>query len=637
MAEDQEKMNPAENPPAEGRGRSRARKPGESDGSAGKVLKILGCALLIGAVGTGGIYAAMAQKYNSVFLPGTVINGVDASEKPVEEVKNLINQGAEQYRLTLEERDGNTEEIAGNAVGIKTVFDGSIEKLLAEQNKYTWLKRKKNPESFTIDTVIDFDESALYREIGTLACMEKSAQVMPENAYISDYINGEGYKVIPETRGTAVDEAKLQEAAYNAMLNLQPVLNMDEAGVYREAAIRQDDPGLNATVDRLNKACVMNITYKFGDETEVLNGDEIHKWVGFDDAGNVTVNEAMVEEYVKGLAERHDTYGGIKQFKTTGGNTVEVKGGTYGWRINQKDETAQLVALVQAGEDVEREPIYKQTAATRENSGIGNTYVEVNLGEQHLYYYKDGKLALESDFVSGNTSRGMGTPNGVYAVAYKQRNATLRGQGYSTPVSYWMPFNNGIGFHDANWRGSFGGTIYKTNGSHGCINMPPSKAKELYGMIDQGCVVVCHSSTGSGRKSGSSAPAAPAVTQPAVPEVTLPETTEAVAQPAGPAGDTSGPAAEGPGAAASPAAPATEAAPQPAATEAAPQPAATEAAPQPAAPEAAPQPAAEPAPAAPGGAGTDAPVAAPDSGNVVVVPGGDQSGVAQPGTGGPGM
>ncbi|HAE81646.1 MAG TPA: peptidoglycan-binding protein, partial [Lachnoclostridium sp.] len=382
MAEVQETTAQAQEQNVQSRGRSRARKPGESDGSAGKVLKVLGCVVLVGALGAGGAYAAVAQKYNNVFLPGTSINGVDASEKSVEEVKNLINQGATEYSLSLEERGGNTEEIAGDAVGIQTVFDGSIEKLLAEQNKYTWLSRKKNPQSFTIDTVIDFDESALYREIGALSCMDRANQTSPENAYISDYINGEGYKVIPETEGTAIDETKLQEAAYNAMLNLQPVLVLDEAGVYKEAAVKQDDPGLNATVEKLNKACVMSITYKFGDETEVLNGDKIHEWVGFDEAGNVTVNEAMVAEYVKDLASRRDTYGGIKQFKTTSGSTIEVKGGTYGWRINQKDETAQLISLIQAGDDVEREPIYKQTAASRENSGIGNTYVEVNLGDQ---------------------------------------------------------------------------------------------------------------------------------------------------------------------------------------------------------------------------------------------------------------
>ena len=55
-----------------------------------------------------------------------------------------------------------------------------------------------------------------------------------------------------------------------------------------------------------------------------------------------------------------------------------------------------------------------------------------------------------------------------------------------------MPFNGGIGMHDATWRGSFGGSIYQYSGSHGCINMPKAKAASLYEMIEKDCTVVCY-------------------------------------------------------------------------------------------------------------------------------------------------
>lgn len=90
---------------------------------------------------------------------------------------------------------------------------------------------------------------------------------------------------------------------------------------------------------------------------------------------------------------------------------------------------------------------------------------------------------VESDFVSGNLAKGWGTPAGSYPLAYKQKNAVLKGENYRTPVNYWMPFNNGIGMHDAKWRSSFGGAIYKTSGSHGCINLPPSVAKTIFDNI----------------------------------------------------------------------------------------------------------------------------------------------------------
>ena len=63
---------------------------------------------------------------------------------------------------------------------------------------------------------------------------------------------------------------------------------------------------------------------------------------------------------------------------------------------------------------------------------------------------------------------------------------------YETPVSYWMPFNGGIGFHDANWRSKFGGAIYQTSGSHGCVNLPPAKAAALYDLVYTGIPVICY-------------------------------------------------------------------------------------------------------------------------------------------------
>ena len=99
---------------------------------------------------------------------------------------------------------------------------------------------------------------------------------------------------------------------------------------------------------------------------------------------------------------------------------------------------------------------------------------------------------IESDFVSGNHAKGYDTPSGAYPLTYKQKDATLKGENYRTPVSYWMPFNGGIGFHDATWQSSFGGNRYLSHGSHGCVNMPKDKAAALYDLIPDGCPVVCH-------------------------------------------------------------------------------------------------------------------------------------------------
>ena len=163
----------------------------------------------------------------------------------------------------------------------------------------------------------------------------------------------------------------------------------------------------------------------------------------------------------------------------------------------------------------------------------------MNLTAQHLFFYKDGQKILESDFVSGNVSKGHTTPPGIFALTYKQRDAVLKGEGYASPVKFWMPFNGGIGFHDASWRSSFGGSIYKTGGSHGCVNMPYAAAKELFENVYAGMPVICYELPGTeSSRSSTSSGKAPAPTQAPpsqTPPVQTPPAQTAPSQPPGPA------------------------------------------------------------------------------------------------------
>lgn len=112
-----------------------------------------------------------------------------------------------------------------------------------------------------------------------------------------------------------------------------------------------------------------------------------------------------------------------------------------------------------------------------------NRIIVVDISDQVLIYYKNGKEELYSSVVTGTKGKN-DTPTGKYElkVENKARNRILM---QNSHVKYWMPFilDRGIGFHDADWRSNFGGTIYKTNGSHGCINMPNDQAKNLYNSI----------------------------------------------------------------------------------------------------------------------------------------------------------
>ena len=224
----------------------------------------------------------------------------------------------------------------------------------------------------------------------------------------------------------------------------------------------------------------------------LLDGYTINKWLTVDEKFEVNFDEKEVKKYVDVLSTNFNTIGKKRDFVSSSGKTINVVGGDYGWSINKAKETKALIIAIKEGKTIQKEPEYIQMALSHGNNDIGSTYVEIDLTKQHLWFYKNGSLISQGDVVTGNVSANSATPGGIYKLKYKQRNTVLRGPGYVAPVTFWMPFNGGIGIHDAGWRSVFGGEIYKEDGSHGCINSPYYLAKAIFDNIESGIPVVCY-------------------------------------------------------------------------------------------------------------------------------------------------
>ncbi|MCR5487936.1 MAG: L,D-transpeptidase/peptidoglycan binding protein [Lachnospiraceae bacterium] len=236
----------------------------------------------------------------------------------------------------------------------------------------------------------------------------------------------------------------------------------------------------------------ISLSISFGDSREILDGETVNGWLEEEPDGTYGIREEDVREYVNGLSKKYDTFGISRKFRTHNGDTVTVTGGDYGWWMNRPETTQQLCERILSGESGEFEPVYYGTGLYWGENDIGNTYVEINTREQHLYVWKDGSRVYDSDFVSGGLMKGNSTPDGTYAITYKERDATLVGENYSSAVKYWMPFNGNIGMHDAPWRDAFGGHIYYMNGSHGCVNLPTKAAADIYEIVTKGEPVVVY-------------------------------------------------------------------------------------------------------------------------------------------------
>ena len=297
--------------------------------------------------------------------------------------------------------------------------------------------------------------------------------------------------MIEEKKGCKPIYDSILAEVKDALDNELPKLNLSD-NCYEAPEITKDSDTIKNEKEALDKYTASTVTYKIEGADEKLDSAKILDMLSISDDGSVSIDDANVTKYVQQLASKYNTFGRKRSFKTSSGDTIEIGGGDYGWVVSKKNEKAQLLSDLEGGKPVEREPVYEQTALHRGADDIGNTYIEIDYTKQHMWYYKDGALQMESDFVSGNLARQNGSVDGVYKIVYKQRNATLVGEGYSSPVSYFMPFAYNIGIHDASWRDTFGGTIYKTSGSHGCINVPPAFAEQLFNAVDKGTPVVAY-------------------------------------------------------------------------------------------------------------------------------------------------
>lgn len=443
------------------------------------------------------VYVGFAVFFNSHFMFYTKINDTDFSLKSVSQVEEYMKQQVADYVLALEESNGGKETINGADISLQYVEGDQLEELVKNQNNFLWITSLWEHPEIEAEVGVKYDEAALADILANLQCMQEENQTASVDAH-PEFQNDQ-FVVVPEVVGTQIDTEVFHEKVAEAINGFQPSLNLLDSGCYLLPRFVSDSQEVVAATDAMNSYLGANITYDFNPYTEVVDAAAIAQWVTVDGDMNVTFDEGAVRNYVASLAEKYDTQGKTRSFTTATGNVVTVEGGSYGWRIDQEAEYNALIANIQNAETVTREPNYASRAASHEGNDVGSTYAEVDLTNQHMYFIQNGQVALQSDIVTGNPNKGNATPQGVYSLAYKALDQVLRGTKkpdgtyeYETPVKYWMPFNGGIGFHDANWQSSFGGSRYLSHGSHGCVNLPPSVAGQLYNLISAGTPVVCH-------------------------------------------------------------------------------------------------------------------------------------------------
>lgn len=298
------------------------------------------------------------------------------------------------------------------------------------------------------------------------------------------------YHIKDDGTHSIISEKALNERILSGIKGSYVEINLEEEGLY--GGLETDDM-VNNIIWSLNNSLNATITYEHGDTTHVLDRGTIHTWLSVNDDGTINISDEGIAAYVRELAGLYNTVGATRTFTGSAGAEVSISGGDYGWKVDQAAEIAALKQLIAEGQPVTREPEFSRRAGSfKPGNDFPDSYIEVSIAAQHLWCYKNGELVVSSDVVTGNPLQNNGTHTGTFYIKYKAKDATLKGEDYETPVSFWMPFNGGEGLHDAPWRGAFGGSIYRGGGSHGCVNCPVKVAEQLFGIVEAGMPVIVY-------------------------------------------------------------------------------------------------------------------------------------------------
>lgn len=439
-------------------------------------------------------YFVGVYNYSSRLLPGTKINGLDVAGLTVGEAQAKLEQQTKDYACEVSVDDFSTR-VAGADISIDRDEESLATLAKQGQSPFSWPVAVIMPPNIELDPKTSYDEAAL-REIIEKAVDERNEQKLPsENAGIEYDYNEEKYVLTGTTSGVAVDVDKVFDEAKQSVGSFSYDCKPSPEAVEHNATVA-DIPSLSHTVENANAIGTNDIPLLMDGETVLTSSAEQNREFLSIQNGKATIDNDAVTSWAENTVsyavyhsdDWSDYFLDVEKFVPEFSDRL-LKGNVEGYEVPVYDE------LRAEGES--RDRAYEKSGW---NSELGR-YIDVDLECQFARLYDEtGKVIWESAFVSGNTLEGHNTVTGTFNIYAMQTNQVLVGMDYNGDgesdyqsfVNYWMPFYGGYGLHDATWRSNFGGEYYYSGGSHGCVNLPYSKAEELYGMTHVGETVSIH-------------------------------------------------------------------------------------------------------------------------------------------------
>ncbi len=451
-----------------------------------------GCVLLLF------LYLCGVLWYTFHFQSKTYINGIDVGGKSAGGAVTVFQESSDQFILKVYDLDGSYLKFDGSYLELEVQNKDGFKEVLKRQSALNWFFGGFFKKEYDAEIETEYNGDILNGYMSVISALEEDQMISPTDASLVKAEDGT-VSIAPESEGTTIDVEAARAGIQSAVASFQSEVQLSDFQVHPE--IYSDNEVLIAKMNQWNQyLSAAGLSFNMPYETVTLDSSAISALLK-EAEDEVIISYDLVAALMAEWKDTYDTYSHKFIFRTSKGEDVTIMPwGDYGYQLDEKGTAEALISYIEAGDTGNYDPSWFKKGNGLENNGLGGSYVEVSIEDQHIWVYKNGELVIDTDVVTGNPNpdekgKNRETYLGCYSIKNKMEDVTLGTldvQGYESPVEYWVPFNGGEGFHDAPWRSSFGGSIYQTNGSHGCVNCPPELMGTIYDTVEVGDAVVVY-------------------------------------------------------------------------------------------------------------------------------------------------
>lgn len=472
--------------------------------------------MIIGIIG-------ISVYYSDKFYPSTTINGIDVSGQTFKEASATIDNYIKDYKANIKGRNDGKLTIKGKDIDISANYETPLQNTLNNEHSIFSFYKVFCDNTLNVDLNVKFDESKLKSLIKKSSLITKSDNykiVKPVSAHVEYDSKTKTGKIVKEVQGNTINTKNIYSYCNKQIGNLSTTIDLENGNVYAKPKYTSDSQEVKDELTTYNMYLLKWLTWDMGEDTyETMTPDDIKDCLKVNyDKAKVSVNKDKLEDWIEDFCLKYKTEGKTRKFKTHSGKTIKISGGDYGWRldfdktVNQaykaittKVDSKLTEAYISENNDTNKkalttslEPIWANTGYKKDYTNFTDdwdtkNYSEVDITNQAVYVYRNGKCVFSCSCVTGLASDPeRATKTGMYYIKDKKLTYTMTGDDYVTPTKYWVRIMwTGTGYHYLN-RSAYGGNIYKTRGSHGCINLSLSNARSIYNNVSMRDPVIIH-------------------------------------------------------------------------------------------------------------------------------------------------